>query len=243
MEWMHSNVMRREIIITDLTRFAAGNPNVCTAGIDPDDGSCIRPLPYLRNADCARHGLLPGSKLVSEFTPVASRCTPHMEDCNYGRLRVTGSASGAEFRSVLIDSLSPTIEEGFDIRLPGGGKVVPTNHPVDRSIITIQVDPGSLRILEDNWGKLKAHVTDATGQQYSYMPITDLGFFDYAAAARGDATKIQEINDFVHRQDEVLLRIGLSRTYRAPDGREGHWVQLNGVYTFPNVFPGIRAHR
>ena len=75
------------------------------------------------------------------------------------------------------------------------------------------------------------------------MPITDLGFFDYAAAARGDATKIQEINDFIHRQDEVLLRIGLSRNYQAPDGREGHWVQLNGIYTFPNVFPGIRAHR
>jgi hypothetical protein len=107
----------------------------------------------------------------------------------------------------------------------------------------VEIQPGGLHILEDDWGKLKAHITDASGTQFSYISITDLGFYDYAAAARGDAGKIRDINDFIHRQEEVFLRVGLSRNFRAPDGREGYWVQLNGIYTFPDVFPGIRAHR
>ena len=52
--------MQRNIIVTDLTRFTNKNI-VCTAGIDPNDGQCIRPMPYLPSSECRRLKILPGA--------------------------------------------------------------------------------------------------------------------------------------------------------------------------------------
>jgi hypothetical protein len=51
------------------------------------------------------------------------------------------------------------------------------------------------------------------------------------------------LNDFIHQQQEACVRVGLSREYQSPDGRQGFWMQINGVYTFPGFFEGTRGYR
>jgi len=50
------------------------------------------------------------------------------------------------------------------------------------------------------------------------------------------------LNQLLQTKDAVFLRIGLSRAYKAPDGREGYWLQTNGIYTFPHYHEGIRSY-
>ncbi len=48
-----------QIIITDLTRFSKKDI-VCIAGINPESGECIRPMPYIKTERCKELGILPG---------------------------------------------------------------------------------------------------------------------------------------------------------------------------------------
>jgi len=45
------------------------------------------------------------------------------------------------------------------------------------------------------------------------------------------------INNFIRQQDTVYLRIGLGREYQG-----GFWLQVNGIYTFPNYDTEIRSY-
>jgi hypothetical protein len=235
--------MKRSIIITDLTRFKPGNPDVCTAGIDRATGECIRPMPYLPFTECMRLGILPGGILTGEFAPAPSRPAPHTEDCNYQNLTFDGPCSGGEFRKVLEASCFASVEEGFEVSLPAGEKVIPAAHHVQRSIITLRIAAPEVKIVEDRYkpGSIKLHFTDSSGRRHRYFPITDLGFYDYAQRHR-ESNALAALNTEIARQEAVFLRIGLSRSYRSPQGKEGFWMQANGIYTFPTVLRYIRSY-
>lgn len=235
--------MKRQIIITDLTRFKEGNPNVCIAGIDRKTGECIRPMPHLTSAVCRHLRIQPGGILSGDFESSAEQGDPHQEDCHHQNLMFDGPCSSEEFRTVLAGSCFPCIEEGFEVSLPFGEKVIPKHHPVRRSIISLQVSPWSVSIIEDSYkpGRIKLNFTDSSGREYRFFPITDLGFFDFALKHHDDG-KLDELNEWIGTQDEVYLRIGLSRIHTSPQGKEGYWMQGNGIYTFPAVPPEIRAY-
>ena len=235
--------MKRSIIITDLTRFQPGNPDVCTAGIDRESGECIRPMPYLKFTRCMELGILPGGILTGEFSPAPNRTAPHVEDCNHQQLTFDGPCSGGEFRNVLEKSCFASVEEGFEISLPVGEKVIPPGHAVQRSIITLQVEPHAIEIVEDSFkpGSIKLHVTDSSGRNYRFLPITDLGFYDYAQRHR-DSGSLAALNSEIAQQETVFLRIGLSRRHTSPQGKDGFWMQANGIYTFPSVLRYIRSY-
>ncbi len=133
-----------------------------------------------------------------------------------------------------------SVGDGFEIQLVQGQKVIPTNHPVERSIITLSVDPTCVKIIE-SYGKLKVHFEDGSGQEFSFLPLTDLGFHQNAVNQH-EADRLEEVNDLIHNQDEVFLRVGLSRVFSSPDGRNGYWLQVNGIYTFPHYHEGIRCY-
>ncbi len=235
--------MKRSIIITDLTRFKPGNPEVCTAGIDRATGECIRPMPYLTFTRCVELGILPGGILNGEFDFVPNRTAPHTEDCNYTELTFDGPSSGKEFRNVLVGSCFASVEAGFQVSMPTGEKVIPTDNQVQRSIITLQVRPQDVEIVENSFtpGSIRLHFTDSSGRHYRFFPITDLGFFDYAQRHR-DSGSLAALNREIASQDEVFLRIGLSRKHKSPQGKEGYWMQANGIYTFPTVLRYIRSY-
>ena len=231
------------IIITDLTRFKEGNPHICTAGVAPD-GTLIRPYPpYLLARDCERLDIHPGAILEGEFTP-ASDGPPHIEDCKWENLNYVDRCSSDEFREALEAGLFGSINEGFEYDLSSGEKCIPISAKPPRSIITIKLSPRSFSIVSDGFNpdKIRANLWDASGNQYSFLGITDRGFVDRALKVHGDRSAIAEMNYHVQSQQELYLRIGLSRAYQAPNGRHGYWVQVNGIYTFPEYLDYIRCY-
>lgn len=231
-----------EIIITDLTRFS-NQDIVCTAGINPITNECIRPLPYLPIKECRRLNILPGAVLQGNFT-AKPLTAPHTEDRNFqGQLSFKGPCSAEEFKSILKATESPNTEEGFSVNFTDGQKHIPATTPPNKSIITISVNPWELSIVPDSFnpGKIKVIFSDKSGRTFRYLSITDLGFYNYAEKnSQGD--NFSNLNNFIHSQKEVYVRLGLSREFTSPDGRTGYWLQVNGIYTFPEYLEEIRCY-
>jgi hypothetical protein len=235
--------MKRSLIITDLTRFGEGKPIVCTAGIDSETGECIRPLPYLPFSEFTRLGIFPGGVLSGDFEPDPSMKAPHTEDARHKDLKFLGPCSAEDFESILKSSASPSLESGFGVSLPDGAKLIPLLPSPPRSIITLKVDPQCVEIVEDGYklGKIRIHFTDGAGKRYRYFSIADLGFHDYAQRHR-ESGALNELNAAIAEQDVVYLRIGLGRAFKNPQGKEGFWMQANGIYTFPAKLSYIRSY-
>lgn len=231
-----------KIIITDLTRFSQP-VDVCTAGTDVTSGACIRPMPYLKMDRCIELGILPGAILSGDFKPMSDLIGPHQEDTGYSNLKFVGPCTADEFRAALTAQLFKSVEKGFEIRLADGQKYVPLGHAVKRSIITLAVDSTSISIVEDSYkpGKLRVHFSDGSGRAFRFLSITDLGFYRYAEKHRADKD-LDTLNGFIAKQPEAYLRIGLSRSYEIR-GVNAYWMQVNGIYTFPDFVKEIRSYK
>ena len=216
---------------------------MCTAAIDVESGECLRPMPYLKNEDCVKLGIHPGAILVGdlEFQPHSS--IPHIEDANWSNLEFHGACSGTKFKDILNNSLSDSIKIGFGVDFQIGQKSIPKETPSEVSIITIKLNPRQLRIHEDQYkpGKIKATITDSDGHRYSYLPITDRGFYDYAKKHQDDG-RLDEVTSLIENQDEVFLRVGLSRAWSPNGDSDCYWLQVNGIYTFPDFHDEIRTY-
>ena len=226
-----------EIVITDLTRFS--NPEiVCIAGINPETNKCIRPLPYIKLSECKRLNILPGNIIDGDFSKSASAENPHSEDFTYNKLKRIRICESDEFRDVLETSLSKSISEGFGYAFPEKGKVIPNDYKPSKSIITLKINTNNIEIVKDGFkeGNIRLHLLDNDGKRFSFLSITDLGFYKYAMKHYHDANFPNIINNFIRQQDTVYLRVGLGREYQG-----GFWLQVNGIYTFPNYDTEIRS--
>lgn len=236
------------IIITDLTRFR-NDAIVCLSGVDPKDGKTYRPLPYLKREFCKQANILPGTKLEIQNGQLSSLKKPHTEDFFWSGAvpNNAGSVKSSEFESVLHMTAFKTICEGFDGKVPQDEKYIPYDDPPSRSLISIRIPPRKVEIVTDPYkaGNLKIHLEDNDGRRYSFLSLTDLCFFEYAKNNYGALGDIKKLNEYIHQKKYVFLRIGLSRVY-APnqpnDPRHGFWIQVNGVYTFPDFLSEIRAY-
>lgn len=240
------------IIITDLTRFQ--NPDiVCLAGVDPDTGRCVRPmlengskLDYFPFAVVKNHKIIPGSCLDGNFVAVNSAQAPHVEDCrSVGTVHVVESATGDAFRSVLEMTARSTIRESFGARPVN--RVFSTAQSPAISIATLRLDSPATQfrlIVDSKFGpaKFKAHVIDADGFELSWLPVTDLGFSDHLKKVVDEDPSLYKLNAFLRSQDKLYLRIGLTRQYAPSPDRDGYWVQLNGIYSFPSFRKDLRVY-
>ena len=236
-------ILWTDIIVTDLTRFA-NEQIVCLAGIEAETGQCIRPLPYLKASACQRLNIRPGSILSGRFSPARRAVGPHQEDRRYKNLRVKGACGSKDFKAALEAGLFPSLEAGFAIQLQRQQNHIPADHSIDRSIVTIKAKPGAMELLQDRYqpGKLKLNFTDGAGRRYHAMPITDLGFNQFSQRHHG-GSQIAGLNAFIQSQPEVYLRVGLGRRWSKPGGDEDeevHWLQVNGIYTFPDYHRELR---
>ena len=229
-----------EIVVTDLTRFQNQNL-LCLAGINPEDGKCIRPTPYLQSDHCLQQNILPGARLTGYFQPKVSEA-PHLEDRYCTDLKKNGCCSYMEFYSILSETRSPSLCAGFGVNLEADQKYFKHDHPPQKSIITIEVDPDDITILNDQYssGRLKCIFTDVAGNEFRYISVTDYSFSEFAEKEWTDDFAIQDLNDFLMSQKTIMLRIGLTRRYCSPDGRDGYWIQVNGIYSFPEIYCRIR---
>jgi hypothetical protein len=201
-------------------------------------------MPYLRTEFCVALGILPGAILSGDFVARKGLVGPHQEDANYSesKLAFEGPSTSEQFRDALEAGLHDSIEEGFEIELERGQKHIPLAHLVKRSIVTIQVNPEAIEIVEGyNEGTTKIHFVDGSGREFRYLSITDLGFHRYANTHHA-AKDLQTLNTFVNRQPEAYLRVGLGRAW--DNGRiNGYWMQVNGIYTFPEFFSDLRSYK
>lgn len=231
----------KKVIVTDLTRF--GKPDkLCTAVVDVKTGECFRPMPYLSSAKCAEFNMHPGAILEGNINLSKGASNPHIEDSNHSKLKYLGAASSDDFKSVLDMTISNSVSSGFGIQFQAGQKHIPVGTVAQSSIITIKVHPGSIDIHEDQYkpGKIKASFVDSTGFSLRYLSITDRGFYDYAMRHQQDG-KIGKINTFLQSQSEIYLRVGVGRQWKVGE-RDGYWLQVNGIYTFPNFLEEIRSY-
>ncbi|NOX65681.1 MAG: hypothetical protein GXO85_07750 [Chlorobi bacterium] len=74
------------------------------------------------------------------------------------------------------------------------------------------------------FSKTKASYTDMSGCDYRYLSITDRGFHDYAKKHQDDG-RLQDVQNFISSQDEIYLRIGVSRQWKVSN-RDGYWLQV-----------------
>lgn len=241
-----------KIIVTDLTRFT--NPDiVCLAGIDPQTGQCVRPmlengtkLDYFTFKEVKGQGVIPGSCLEGNFIPVVGAHRPHIEDHrSRGDVYVIESASGADFEAVLERTAHTSVLGAFGAR--PNNRCYPRAAPPATSIATLRLDSPSTQfklVMDEKYDapKFKAHVTDAEGFELSWLPVTDLGFTDHIAKVRAEDPALVKLNAFLRSQRKLYLRIGLSRSYAAGPERDGYWVQLNGIYSFPNFRKDLRIY-
>jgi hypothetical protein len=199
-------------------------------------------MPYLAASECHRLNILPGAILRGNFTQIP--CThPHTEDRIYrGELRFKGPCSAEAFSAILKASESPSVEEGFSVEIPHGQKHISDTTPPQKSIITISVNPLELCIVPDSYkpGKIRVIFSDKSGHEFRYLSIADLGFYHYAEKNQGD--NFAKLNNFIHTQSEIYVRLGLGRKFKSKDGRNGFWIQVNGIYTFPNFLEEIRCY-
>lgn len=201
-------------------------------------------MPYIERADCTRLHILPGSLLEGTFVPQAST-PPHVEDHSWAQIRFRGPATADQFKRALTQQLFPSVSEGFEVSLGDGTKKLPPGYAGPRSLITIQVHPSAVSLKRDgyNEGAIRVHFTDSSGAEFRYMPLTDLGFHTHAQQLLG-LGRLSEVNSFIHRQREVFLRIGLSRPWARDQGDPVVcWVQVNGIYTFPDFVEEIRSYK
>jgi hypothetical protein len=149
-----------------------------------------------------------------------------------------GPCTSERFYQILKNDLVKDIGTGFEIVLAKGQKSLPAGHKVSRSIITIQINPTDIEIIKDQYkpGKIKANFQDQSRHKLSYVPIADLGFHDYAMDKHG-IDNLDSLNDFLQSQQDVFLRIGLGREWKG-----AYWMQLNGIYTFPDYSHEIRSY-
>jgi hypothetical protein len=232
-----------QIVVTDLTRFSNKNL-LCMAGVTEDGQTCIRPLRsslpgYLSYDECKKISLLPGTILEGVFKPVAPAVAPHTEDNIFSNMKIAGVCTSEQFESVLRHSSFRSLTAGFGV--PINDKVL-TQAPA-RSIITLAIRPEQLTITTGyNGDGVKANIVDETGLRLRFLSITDLGFFDYVGNPDTRRRTIDEMNDFIASQDRLYLRVGLGRKYKSQDNREGYWLQVNGIYTFPDYQEIIRRY-
>jgi len=212
------------------------------AGFSFTSNKIIRPWPYLTQEICKQFCILPGTKLCADFTS-KNEAAPHNEDHDWRNLGKSGVATSEEFLNVLDLTKYPSVASGFGVTLAPNQKVIKNEQGTGRSLITIEIVPASIEIIKDRYklNSLKVNFCDASNQEFWHLPLTDLGFFRYAQELCAQ-NKLLELNSFIGNQRRVLLRIGLSRQYRAQDGREGYWIQVNGIYTFPEYPKEIRSY-
>jgi catechol 2,3-dioxygenase-like lactoylglutathione lyase family enzyme len=236
--------MRKQIIITDLTRMQAGR--VCVAGYD-ESGQCIRPvLPHTGISESSL--LVKGKPVVFPFAVVEYNFLghkpgpPHTEDWRYdpASVRLVKRADETQTQKALDKSLFPDVAAIFEqpIQHDLGYYVMDGQGP--RSLGTVQPRSINKVIHEQRDGKwdYRLEFVDGSGVVYR-LKITDLAFRYYCDAQRKGGRAPNDLSaqlTSTFRSGNTYLRIGLARGWEKQPER--CYLQITGIHTFPDYLDG-----
>ena len=237
--------MEREILITDLT--AMGGDRVCIAGID-GAGQTVRPvLPKgVRYSHLLRDGkalIRPRAVLRMRLAPKRA-AAPHVEDYDWRWPEWTQS------RGLLEEACwrQRLRKLAADCRRPLFGAPLQSHDGARRRKLRQRAAAFSLATLADIRDCSLAYAPERNSQYrlffrgsheelYDDIPITDLALRAWAHARDRRGQHPAAVSACLTRRlraaQQVILRVGLSRNYYG-----WCWLQVNGVYTFPDWLEG-----
>jgi hypothetical protein len=235
--------MKREIVITDLTRMQQGR--VCIAGYDKRR-TAIRPvLPYPGISERSLYNdhspvIFPFALVEFDFTEENPK-PPHTEDQFFDPYSVRYIRSVHDRKTVLEWSLYLSVADIFEqpIQKDPGYWVLDCQGP--RSLGTVQPSRISQLVYEsddDEAWDYRLHFYDGTGEFYR-LKITDLTwqyYFRNLLSRTKDREQVASRLTQVLQSCTVYLRIGLARGWKKFPER--CYLQLNGIYTFPDHLEG-----
>ena len=237
--------MRELIAITDVTEMWASE--VCVAGVTPEF-ECIRPVIEggvqiwdLYEDDTPI--IFPGAKVWMDFSPTQVT-PPHIEDRAFdlSAVEYKDAFEGRHWETLLRKTSSESVHAIFDDNLKER-RVAPGTQT--RSLGTI----GGVTILDLNVDTryerrtvLRMDFEDASGEVYTRFPVNDLAFRGMFSQlnkrARTTSQAAYSLMSKLKRADRTYLRIGLARPTTIGNYSETCWVQITGVYTFPDYLDG-----
>ncbi|TIH18505.1 hypothetical protein D0S45_04620 [Marinifilum sp. JC120] len=227
------------LVLTDLTRFNDSD-NVCMALLDEDSCTCYRPLPYENLDFVAFRNIRPGMIVSADVIPHEDANSPHVEDCTFENDVWLDCVDEQTFKDLLERSAVDSLDEAFEGLITPKNRCVLAESPCAHSIRTIRVNPKSISVQVVNPGddvKLRLGFTDLGGDKFRHTPIADLCFhrmaMEYVQQDRYD-----ELEALLAGGEEVYIRAGLSRLYKSRNGKQGFWMQANGVFIFPGYYSG-----
>ena len=237
--------MRELIAITDVTEMWASE--VCVAGV-MQNLDCIRPVigGGVQIWDLYKDDnpiIFPGAKVWMDFSPTHIT-PPHIEDRTFdpGTIEYKDAFEGQHWETLLRKTSSESVQSIFDHNLKER-RVAPGTQT--RSLGTI----GGVKILNLNVDTrydrrivLRMDFEDASGEVHTRFPVNDLAFrgmfSQLTKRARTLSQAASSIMSKLKRADRTYLRIGLARPTQVGRYPETCWVQITGVYTFPDYLDG-----
>lgn len=239
--------------MTDLTRFH-NQGLVCVAGVNPETGQCIRPFlangnggsEYLNYDFVRKNNIVPGSNLSARFIKKQGTHAPHTEDHIVSGELTTSRATRREFQEVLDSFSFTTVAEGFGENPTNKYFAIDNAPPI--SIFTLKItNPQrnfNLMLTEKYGAAFKVNFTDEAGFRMEYLKVTDLGFSDRLEEIQKERFGAFNLNRLLTSQDVVYLRVGLGQPFAPNDdeSRRGYYVQINGIYSFPDFREDLRTY-
>ena len=236
--------MRELLAITDVTYM--WEDVVCIAGVT-QDFRCIRPVTdggvrIWTLYKSKRPIIYPGSKVWMGFSE-AEINPPHIEDRTFDPMSVQDkdAFSQRHWETLLRKISYGSVQDVFDGNLRER-RVHPGTDT--RSLGTIKnVDVQNITA-ERRYDRptLRMDFEDESGDLHQRFPVNDLAFrglFGELADQHTWEQRAAEILlDLIKDADRVYLRVGLARPTEIGDYEKACWVQVTGVYTFPDYLNG-----
>ncbi len=237
--------MRELIAITDVTEMWASE--VCVAGVT-QELECVRPVIEggVQLWDLYKDDtpiIFPGAKVWMDFSPAPVN-PPHIEDRTFDHqtIEYKDAFEGRHWETLLRKTSSESVQAIFDHNLKER-RVAPGTQT--RSLGTI----GGVTILDlnvdtryDRRTVLRMDFEDALGEVHTRFPVNDLAFrgmfSQLTETARTTSQAANSLMSKLKRADRTYLRIGLARPTSIGNYPETCWVQITGVYTFPDYLDG-----
>jgi hypothetical protein len=232
-------------LVTDVTHMRGDK--VCILGVN-DQFETIRPeLPppgiFLRHLKIKNGVICPRSVLHIHFKPPHKKHPPHIEDMDWDIeadtefLRMT---SEANWRNALEKTCFGSVQDIFGTTIHSKRIITPP-HGL-RSVGTIRVKSFQYfryEIVERRDGTKEAYrlgFRDESGEDYAELNITDLNFryYFHHLLNTHSAHDASQIIETYLKKTGGYVRIGLTRPW---EGRL--WLQVNGIYTFPDYANGM----
>jgi hypothetical protein len=238
--------MWQEILITDVTQMSGDR--VCIAGINKRLEN-IRPvLPGFSNIHIHQLSysdfiIRPRVVLRMDLSVKDNLQPPHIEDRYWWKIKETKlvyQVDQKRWKKVLNDISSPSVKDVFGTELDHGKSILPSNGVRSVGVVKLRaILDFEYNVLDTRSNKkgYRLTFTDGSHTQYNGIAITDLALRRYIISTVENGISAHAVASELKQKllkSEVWLRLGLTRPMYA----NRCWLQINGIYTFPDYLEG-----